>query len=97
MKADLKNVYNISALTMHDKPHERFKQLGVEEKHCFYEKLADQYGIDGLKDAKEESLLTEFVDGLPAMKAQRPAILVSSSSWTEDEDFHILVEALESK
>lgn len=95
MKADLKNEYNISALTMHDKPHERFKQLEIEEKHYFYEKLSDQYGIEDLKDGMGGSLLTEFVNGLPKMKAQRPAILVSSSSWTEDEDFHILVEALD--
>ena len=82
---------------MHDKAHERFKQLQVEEKHIFYEKLTDQYGINDLKDTKGESLLTEFENGLPKMRAQRPAILVSSSSWTEDEDFHILVEALDSK
>ena len=31
------------------------------------------------------------------MKAKRPAILVSSSSWTEDEDFHLLIDAFESK
>jgi hypothetical protein len=30
-------------------------------------------------------------------KREKPIILVSSSSWTEDEDFHILIDALDSK
>jgi hypothetical protein len=32
-----------------------------------------------------------------SMKSSRPALIVSSSSWTEDEDFHILIESLQSK
>ena len=33
-------------------------------------------------------------DGTVTMKLSRPGILVSSTSWTEDEDFSILLEAL---
>lgn len=43
------------------------------------------------------TIFTESLDNGYKMRSDRPAILVSSSSWTEDEDFHLLIEAFDGK
>jgi hypothetical protein len=35
---------------MHDKAHERFRLLGVHEKHKFYLKLVDKYKLTSISD-----------------------------------------------
>jgi len=39
------------------------------------------------------NVFTQLVDGKPQLKPLRPALLVSSTSWTMDEDFGILLQA----
>lgn len=48
-------------------------------------------------ESNEETILTEYdvKSGQIVMKSKRPALLMSSTSWTEDEDFNLLFEALE--
>ena len=41
---------NQRATTVYDKAHERFRQLSLKEKHEFYNKLAEYYKIEELKE-----------------------------------------------
>lgn len=40
------------------------------------------------------TILTQVSSASPSLRPDRPAVLVSSTSWTEDEDFSILLDAL---
>jgi beta-1,4-mannosyltransferase len=94
MRHDLAT-YGIKAFTLYDKPHERFQPLKIEDKHSFYLKLAQNYNLKELVSAQyDNTLFTESIDGQIKLKKNRPALIVSCSSWTEDEDFHLLFEAL---
>jgi beta-1,4-mannosyltransferase len=97
MKIDLNSNYNIKAVTMHDKPFEMFRELDSNEKHNFFKKLSVSYKLDLFADPngnQNETLFTKIVNKKVEFKPNRPALIVSSSSWTEDEDFHLLIEAL---
>uniref|UniRef100_A0A8D8PXL4 Chitobiosyldiphosphodolichol beta-mannosyltransferase n=2 Tax=Cacopsylla melanoneura TaxID=428564 RepID=A0A8D8PXL4_9HEMI len=82
MRSDLKENWNIEARTLHDRPPDRFRPTSRKEKHALFEKLSSDY--PGLLD---------FVH-LDEKDATYPGLVVSSTSWTEDEDFSILFKAL---
>lgn len=47
--------------------------------------------------SETDTVFTRLNGGTIETVSNRPAILVSSSSWTEDEDFHLLIDAFESE
>lgn len=83
-------------LTLYDRPPSHFKALDYSEKIKFIERF--NFGIS------EKSKSTEFHETLKIKDLfiknseyikNRPCFLISSTSWTEDEDFSILLNALE--
>ncbi|XP_068945945.1 chitobiosyldiphosphodolichol beta-mannosyltransferase isoform X4 [Petaurus breviceps papuanus] len=102
MREDLAKNWNIRAVTVYDKPASFFTNTPLETQHQLFMKLGHTYSpfrarAESLDPDFERSAFTELnprsrkvtqLDG-------RPALLVSSTSWTEDEDFSILLKALE--
>ncbi|GAB9471303.1 hypothetical protein Gpo141_00008520 [Globisporangium polare] len=103
----LRDNWQIEATVLHDKPplffkptpldvqHELFSRVGGQISHC-----NDLVSWGSRAGNLEETLLTRKVNGLSKKKEilrreNRPAMIISSTSWTADEDFGILLHALE--
>ncbi|KAL9541439.1 hypothetical protein MBANPS3_009122 [Mucor bainieri] len=95
-------------MTVRDKPQSDFKRLGIEQVHrqfTFSLKLVEDLvkeTVDGheflghYNDPKLGTLLTDATDdGGLIWRQDRPKLIVSSTSWTEDEDFSVLLKAVE--
>ncbi|PIA14017.1 hypothetical protein COEREDRAFT_47764 [Coemansia reversa NRRL 1564] len=111
MAVDLKDNWNISGklVVLHDKAPRHFRHLDSSEIHKASNigndpQLAElaQSSALGLADCHVDkqqgckSLLTcRGADGTVTMHPNRPMLVVSSTSWTADEDFSILLHALE--
>ncbi|NXI44518.1 ALG1 mannosyltransferase, partial [Galbula dea] len=104
MREDLQVNCNIKAVTLYDKPASYFKETPLELQHHLYMKLAKDYEPFKAQDVTEagsssaqRSAFTERDErsGDVVQARGRPALLISSTSWTEDEDFSVLLKALE--
>jgi beta-1,4-mannosyltransferase len=98
MRGWLAENWGLNAATLHDCPPAFFKRLSPKERHAFFlhsqssglfAEATSQFGVP-----TTEGLSTLFTasDGTP--REDRPALLVSSTSWTPDEDFGLLYDAL---
>nr|CAI5859463.1 unnamed protein product [Callosobruchus analis] len=93
MKHDLSTKWNIIASTLYDKPPLRFRPITLKEKHEFLLDFGKTYKELLCEDGS--TIFTSLVNGNVELKPFRPGMLVSSTSWTEDEDFSILLAALQ--
>ena len=95
MSEDLASGWGIRAAVMYDRPPDVFRSIDLLEKH----ELLTRLGIfnsecEGCTD--EATLFTRMTaNGEVRCNSDRPAFLVSSTSWTEDEDFSLLLTALD--
>eukprot|EP00741_Cyanophora_paradoxa_P005356 tig00000880_g5194.t1 len=87
MQEDLATRWRIKAQALHDRPFESFRRTPVREQYELFERLERE--IPGALAGRFEG-----GGGEPALRADRPAIVVSSTSWTPDEDFSLLLHAV---
>ncbi|XP_014284928.1 chitobiosyldiphosphodolichol beta-mannosyltransferase [Halyomorpha halys] len=93
MRMDLIERWAIVSRVLHDRAPSEFRRATLEETHNLLTRLSQRYPLLG--GAAYSTLFTRLrEDGTVEMREDRPALLVSSTSWTEDEDFNILFSAL---
>lgn len=82
--------YNVTAeiRPLHDRPASHFQVLSKSQRFDFLDRLAD---LLALGDSKK---LLDYLGLVKDMYNYKCKLLVSSTSWTPDEDFSILLEAL---
>lgn len=96
MAQDLGNrVFLGSILTLYDKPSKDFKPLTEAGKlnflkHCIF----DDLNLSVFNSSQENIFVKLIGRNKFQMKPDRPFLIVSSTSWTKDEDFSILFDAL---
>ena len=84
---------------LYDCPPAMFRPLTVDEQHDFLMRIHHQliqacpsFWYRGL-DLEWQTLFTEEADATVS-RAKRPLLITSSTSWTEDEDFDLLLDAM---
>ena len=100
MKEDLKTNWEIDATTHYDRPPLRFSPTAVDKRHELFLKLSPSYEVfkpsdDEISSKSGTQFTIENETGSPQLRDDRAALIVSSTSWTEDEDFRLLLDALD--
>ncbi|KAM7270035.1 hypothetical protein ACFE04_029249 [Oxalis oulophora] len=103
MQHELAQNWGINATVLYDQPPEFFRPTSLEDKHKMFYRLdkhlsqpagvRDCISIGMESNGPDETLFTTQVGNDVHLKPNRPALIVSSTSWTPDENFGILLEA----
>ena len=87
-------------MVFHDRAQDSTKRLSLEDSHYFLSQFSTtlQSLLDGFlpfpKGVNDTAFTRLSSGGEIELRSDRPALLVSSTSWTIDEDFSILLDAL---
>lgn len=94
LAADLRENAGIVATTLYDRPPEQFHSYSIDVIHELLRRLSSTY--DCFADRSiAKTAFTEMSEHTISLRNDRPALIISSTSWTEDEDMSILISALE--
>ena len=103
MQAFLLKEWGVRATVLYDRPPREFEALDVEGKHEVWVKLEEGGWVDVEAIEKkwwgkrlEDGTILTRVDPVRGvvMREDRPMVAISSTSWTADEDFTLLLEAV---
>ncbi|KAL1511477.1 hypothetical protein AB1Y20_006275 [Prymnesium parvum] len=97
----------VKARVLYDRPPSFFRRLDVEQRHALFRRLQPLFvrpsgepiwkAVDGVA-AEWVDGATPFTcldhQGRAVERARRPMLLVSSTSWSADEDFALLLDSL---
>eukprot|EP00638_Chattonella_subsalsa_P002422 CAMPEP_0117737870 /NCGR_PEP_ID=MMETSP0947-20121206/2785_1 /TAXON_ID=44440 /ORGANISM="Chattonella subsalsa, Strain CCMP2191" /LENGTH=258 /DNA_ID=CAMNT_0005553439 /DNA_START=304 /DNA_END=1078 /DNA_ORIENTATION=- len=90
MSAWLQSEFKIQPTVLYDKPPSFFMPTSDEERKDLIQRLIKSPKMESIKPGTFFEKLGET--SVPF--SQRPHLMMSSTSWTEDEDFSILLDAL---
>ncbi|CAN6285476.1 unnamed protein product [Urochloa humidicola] len=103
MQHELAQNWGIRATVLYDQSPDFFHPASMMEKHGLFSRLgntissamgnADCISVEKEVKDMDTTVCTSKIDGEIFLKPNRPALVVSSTSWTPDEDFSILLEA----
>jgi beta-1,4-mannosyltransferase len=104
MKKWLKTEWNINANVLYDRAPTFFRRTTLEEKHNLFKRLRKEFismekenvKSDTRTSVVEETLFTRYnkTTGKLTLRHDRPLLAISSTSWTPDEDFGVLLDAI---
>ena len=95
MQTDLHKNWNIQAKVLYDRPPEEFHPISIKEKHELFLELSKTYNAFQGNSKNNTVFTNQKMDGEIELLHNRPGLIVSSTSWTEDEDFSILLDSLQ--
>ncbi|KAI8811807.1 beta-1,4-mannosyltransferase-like protein [Cladochytrium replicatum] len=83
---------NGPVIVVHDRPPPHFRTLSDLEVHELFTRIGESLGVTK-GDDNSTFLVRRDKSGSYVRRTDRPVLVVSSTSWTEDEDFSILLSA----
>lgn len=94
--------WGIKATVLYDRPPAMFREVSLLERHALYERVfGAEESCSGDNGRYSSTLFTKCTMGdgsiehKVSLRDDRPVLIVSSTSWTPDEDFQILLDAIE--